>query len=245
MQKENKNQASPINAKPIVIGMIVMFIIVHIGFHATYIKHFPEFTHFNWIHHIHGALMGSWVLLLVLQPLLIYKRKFAAHRFLGKLSYVIAPLIVLSMFLVAKENYQTGLIDTTAVDIMANQSITWMQLMLFVLFYSLAIYYRKLTDWHMRFMIGTAIVMIGPPMNRILFIYFPAIGIENILMIVLYLKTTLVFTLFLNDFAKKKNWIPYFIVLVAFLFSDMVYHARYSYAWQTFGRFIISNLYNI
>jgi hypothetical protein len=243
MQKDTKHKVSPLNAKPIIVGMVLMFIIVHVGFHASYIKHFPEFTKFNWIHHIHGALMGSWVFLLVLQPLLIHKRKFAAHRLLGKLSYAIVPLIAISMVLVAKENYQSGILKKTAVDVMATQSITWMQLMLFVLFYSLAIYYRKLTDWHMRFMIGIAIIMIGPPMNRILVSYFPGIGVANILVMVLYLKTTVAAALFLSDIVKKKNWTPYFIVLIAFLFSDIVYHARYSEAWQSLGRFIIANLY--
>ena len=76
MLQDNITHAPPTNIKAIITGMILVFLIVHIGFHATYIKHFPEFTEFSWIHHIHGALMGSWVILLVLQPVLIYKRRF-------------------------------------------------------------------------------------------------------------------------------------------------------------------------
>jgi hypothetical protein len=243
MQQDNINHTKLINIKTIIAGMILMFIIVHIGFHATYIKHFPEFTEFSWIHHVHGALMGSWVLILVLQPILIYKRRFTLHRFFGKLTYAIAPLLIISMFFVARHNYQTGVLKKASVEVMAIQSITWMQLLMFVLFYSLAIYYRKFTYNHMRFIIGTAIIMIGPPINRILISYFPGIGAANILPIVLYLKTTLVAALFLSDFAKKKNWTPYFIVLLAFLFSDLVYYARYSDAWQTFGNFVVNNLY--
>ncbi|MBP6174614.1 MAG: hypothetical protein KA458_13790, partial [Saprospiraceae bacterium] len=68
MQQASINHITQTNIKLIITGMILMFIIVHIGFHATYLKHFPEFTKFNWIHHIHGALMGAWVLLLVVQP---------------------------------------------------------------------------------------------------------------------------------------------------------------------------------
>lgn len=243
MQKNKVSHSTPINIKAIIAGMIVIFIIVHIGFHASYIKHFPEFTKFTWIHHIHGALMGSWIILLVVQPILIYKRRFTIHRFLGKLTYVIAPLIIFSMFLVAKQNYQTGIVKKAAVDVMAIQSITWMQLFMFVLFYSLAIYYRKFTDKHMRFIIGTAIVMIGPPINRILISYFPDIGVTTILPLVLYLKTALVAAFFLSDVAKKKNWTSYLIVLLAFLFSAFVYHARYSDTWQAFGNFVVNNLY--
>lgn len=100
------------------------------------------------------------------------------------------------MFLVAKQNYQTGILEKASIDVMANQSITWMQLFMFVFFYSLAVYYRKFTYKHMRFIIGTAILMIGPPLNRILFIYFPEIGVANILPIVLYVKTAIIAVLF-------------------------------------------------
>lgn len=243
MQQSSINHITQTNIKLIITGMILMFIIVHIGFHATYLKHFPEFTKFNWIHHIHGALMGAWVLLLVVQPVLIYHKGFTAHRFLGKLTYVLAPFIMTSMFFVARENYQAGILKKTSVDVMAIQSITWMQLFMFVLFYSLAIYHRKITAMHMRFIIGTAILMIGPPMNRILISYFPDIGAANILPIVLYLKTAIAASLFLIDVAKKQNWLPYLIVLLAFLFSDLVYHARYSEIWQAFGNFVAHNLY--
>lgn len=243
MQQSSINHITQTNIKLIITGMILMFIIVHIGFHATYIKHFPEFTKFNWIHHIHGALMGAWVLLLVVQPVLIYHKGFTAHRFLGKLTYVLAPFIMTSMFFVARENYQAGILKKTADDVMAIQSITWMQLFMFVLFYSLAIYHRKITAMHVRFIIGTAILMIGPPMNRILISYFPDMGAPNILPIVLYLKTAIAASLFLIDVAKKQQWLPYLIVLLAFLFSDLVYHARYSDTWQAFGNFVVHHLY--
>ncbi len=243
MLPDKTNEPAPINTKAIIVGMILMFIIVHIGFHATYIKHFPEFKGFAWLHHIHGALMGAWVLLLVVQPILIHKQKFAAHRFLGKLSYIIAPLIIISMFFVARENYQTGVLKKTAVEVMAVQSITWMQLFMFVLFYSLAIYFRRYPYKHMRFIIGIAIIMLGPPINRILFSYFPEIGIANILLIALYLKTAVAAALFFNDLIKKKNWIPYLIVLSAFVLADIVYYARHSAAWQAFGKFVVNNLY--
>ena len=243
MQQDDINHPKQIKIKTIIAGMILMFIIVHIGFHATYLKHIPEFTGFSWVHHIHGALMASWVFLLVLQPILIYKRKYTVHHFLGRLTYLIALLIVFSMFLIAKQNYQTGILKKDSIDVMAIQSITWMQLFMFVLFYSLAIYFRKNTYWHMRFIIGTAIIMIGPSMNRIMISYFPDIGATNILPIVLYFKTALAATFFLSDFTKKKNWTPNLIVLTAFLFSDLVYHARYSDVWQAFGNFVVNNLY--
>ena len=243
MQQGKINQPAPIKTRNIIIGMILVFIIVHVGFHATYIKEFPTFQKYNWLHHIHGALMGSWVILLLVQPILIHKKKFAAHRFLGKLSYAIAPCMIVSMVLIARYNYQTGVLKKSAADVMATQSITWMQIMMFVLFYSLAIYFRKNTYNHMRFMIATAIVMLGPPINRIIFSYFTEVPPAYIFLISLYVKTGVATALFINDFIKKKNLKPALIVLLVFLFSDVVFHARYTAAWQAVGKFIVNTFY--
>lgn len=243
MQENNPHPSTAMNMKLILTGMILVFIIVQVGFHATYIKHFPTFTGFTWVHHIHGALMAAWVILLVVQPILIIQKRYTIHRFLGKLSYVLAPLMFISMLFIARQNYQSGLLKKSVVDVMANQSITWMQIVLFAIFYSLAIYFRKRTDWHMRFMIGTAILMLGPPMNRMLFYYFPSIGVSNILPLVLFLKTAMAALLFLNDLTKKKNWVPCLIVMSAFLFADLVFYERYAAPWQAIGKMIVHYLY--
>ena len=243
MQQDKINQPTTIKTRNIIFGMILMFVIVHIGFHATYIKQFPEFQKYNWVHHIHGALMGAWVLLLLVQPILIHYKKFAAHRFLGKLSYVVAPCVIISMVFIARQNYQTGILKKSAADVMAIQSITWMQIVMFVLFYSLAIYYRKNSYNHMRFMIATAIIMLGPPINRIIFSYFPDVPTLYIFLISLYVKTGIAAALFLSDFVKKKYLMPGLIVLLTFFFSDVVFHARYTDAWQAVGKLIVNTFY--
>lgn len=243
MQQGKIIHPAAIKARNIIFGMILMFVIVHIGFYATYIREFPVFEKYNWIHHIHGALMGAWVLLLLVQPILIHYKKFTVHRFLGKLSYAVAPCVIVSMVFIARQNYQTGILKKSAAEVMAIQSITWMQIVMFVLFYSLAIYYRKNSYNHMRFMIATAIIMLGPPINRILFSYFPDVPVLYILLISLYVKTAVAVALFLSDYVKKKYLMPGLIVLLTFLFSDIVYHARDSGAWQAIGKFIVNTLY--
>jgi hypothetical protein len=226
-----------------ILGMLMVFIIVHIGFHATYIKYFPSFNEFTWLHHIHGALMASWVFLLVLQPVLIYNRKFAAHRFLGKLSYVISPLMVISMLIIARVSYHKWVGEFGSVEVFSWQSVTWMQLLMFVLFYSLAIFYKKDTVRHMRFMIGTAIIMVGPSLSRILNAYLDISSEIDLELIPLYFKTGLAAALLSLDLIKNKDWMPYSMMLFSFLFANLDYHASYSEAWQSIGRFVVEWLY--
>ena len=95
-------QSKDITPKAFFIVMGVLFILLQVAFHPTYLQHFPQFHEFNWIHHTHGALMVSWMVMLIVQPYLIYKAKYKTHRLIGKVSYFTAPLILISMFLSTK-----------------------------------------------------------------------------------------------------------------------------------------------
>ena len=94
-----------VTAKAFFIAMVFLFILLQVAFHPTYLQYFPQFKRFSWIHHTHGALMVSWVIMLVIQPCLIYKGKYKIHRLIGKISYFIAPLMLISMFLATRLNY--------------------------------------------------------------------------------------------------------------------------------------------
>jgi hypothetical protein len=232
MQQDKTNQAAPINTKVIIIGMVLLFIVLQIGFHPTYIQYFPAFKKFTWLHHVHGALMASWIILLVVQPVLIHKGRYVAHRVIGKLSYITAPLMIVSMFLVLRLTYHNHVLTSSPEQEMSNQAPIIMQLFSFIILYALAIFYRKQTFYHMRFMIGTALLMIIPTVGRIFFEYFAAEVWYD-----LYLSVGLSVILLINDIRKKQDGKPYAIVTGVLLSILLIYHARFSAGWQLFGRF--------
>ena len=236
MNKEKTNQ--PIYTKTIIFGMLLLFITLQIGFHPTYFKYFPEFKKFTWLHHIHGALMASWIILLVVQPILIHKMHYATHRFLGKLSYFIAPMMIVSMFLILQFTYHKYISGSSIAIQMANQASLIMQLFSFTVLYALAIIYRKHTFYHQRFMIGTALLMLTPTLGRVFYAYF-----EAEIMYEMYISIGIAALLCLYDFHKKMDWKPYAIVTLVLCFFVFVYHSRYSVAWQVFGRFVVNTFY--
>lgn len=228
----------PINTSAIILGMVLLLIALQIGFHPTYFQYFPKFEKFTWLHHIHGALMASWIFLLVIQPILIHKKKNKAHRFMGKLSYLTAPLMIISMFLILRFSYHKYISNSTIEIELANQASTIMQLFSFTVLYVLAIIYRKRTFYHMRLMIGTAILMITPTLARIFYEYFAAeIRYE------MYLSIGIAAFLLLIDIKNKADWKPYTIVTSVLILFVSMYHARYSDAWQVFGRFVVNTFY--
>ncbi len=236
MKQEVTNQS--INTKAIIVGTILLFITLQIGFHPTYFRHFPEFKKFNWLHHIHGALMALWVILLVLQPILIYKGHLAAHRFVGKLSYVVAPLMIASMFLILRLSYLKGIVKRPLEAVISFQSLTIMQLICFTLFFSLAIINKKNTYKHMRYMLGTALVFVTPPLSRVLGEYFK-IEIKY----AMYFSAGLAAVFLVNDIVKKKNWLPNSIVLSMLILSIVLFQNRHSELWLVFGRFWAATFY--
>src|SRR4051812_7813466 len=74
------------------LGLIPL---VLLGFWKSYFSIF--FDHSNSLTgymHFHAILMTGWVTLLIVQPTLIRRKKLKMHRFLGKVSYFLMPLII-------------------------------------------------------------------------------------------------------------------------------------------------------
>jgi hypothetical protein len=64
-----KSQAIPYRG--ISLFFVLVMAIITWGFYKTYIIFFPSFTGFNNVQHFHGAMMVTWMLFLIVQPLLI------------------------------------------------------------------------------------------------------------------------------------------------------------------------------
>ncbi len=224
--------------KALFIVMIILFILMQVAFHPFYLQYFPQFHEFSWIHHIHGALMVSWMLMLIIQPFLILKNNYKTHRLIGKISYVTAPLVFIFMLLITKLNY------LKMVDVMPFKEVaSWQSLNIitpfnFLLFYSLAIIHKKEVFKHKRYMIGTVFTIYGAISSRLLIIIFGDSINFYAFFISEYFGLSIVVLLLLNDIRKKANPIPYTIIAVALCISLMSMHARYTEEWQSVVRFI-------
>jgi hypothetical protein len=118
--------------------------------------------------HLHAVTATAWMLLLIAQPIALRRRRFALHRTLGRLSFVLAPLFVAAVLLLAHDRIR-GL-DGPAFAIQSY--VLYLQLSLAALFalaYALAVAWRRRTAWHARFMICTALTLVDPVVIRLMF----------------------------------------------------------------------------
>ena len=244
MQRNEKQTISLAVNSQIIIGIFLLLLLVHIGFYKTYIRHFPGFEdyttpggrkfHFSWVKHVHGMLMMGWILMLLLQPILILKGKIKWHHRVGRLSYVLAPLVLMSMWLITQERFDDISERQGYTAAVAHLSLNFPNIIFFALLYSLAIYYRKRSSYHIPFMCGTAILLIGPGLARILMTYFGlapdySATISKMVMVAIPAVIAIV------DSIRKKRVSPFTLVLAVMMVNALLWFFRYTPFWQSAG----------
>lgn len=161
---------------------LLFIVLVFAGFYHTYFADLLDIK--APVVHIHFLLMSTWIMMLITQPFPIKKKKMAAHRLLGKASYVLVPLDLLSVWLMARSEYHrettrlteaatAGLTNLSEFEISKAVSASPVSILgsvVFVTLYLLAIRYRKHTAKHARYILATALVLLGPTVDRIIFI---------------------------------------------------------------------------
>jgi hypothetical protein len=126
----------------------------------------------------HAALMALWFLMLIGQALLIRTRQYRLHRMVGRSSFVVAPLIVVSVVL-AEHEVVSNLPDGVTVAAGQIEVLGLPQVAGFAIVWALAILYRRRTALHARFMMSTAFAMGTAILARILLSWFswvPGLG---------------------------------------------------------------------
>ncbi|RYC67531.1 MULTISPECIES: hypothetical protein [Spirosoma] len=142
---------------------LAILLMVFVGFYRTYFGLFPRFEGLSLAMHFHAVMVLLWIGVLVAQPILIRRGQFAWHRKLGRLSYGLVPLMVLSIVILMRQVFMRpfvpGSFDTNM--------IAMADLSFFGLTYGLAIYYRHKVSYHARYMVLTALPFINPALGRL------------------------------------------------------------------------------
>lgn len=213
---------------------ITILALVTFGFYGTYLKTFPHFTGFQTVHHFHGLMMLSWFAMLIAQPLLIRYHQYELHKQVGKLSYLLVPLILWSIFLVSKASYLSLAATVPPAVAIGGLALNIPDILGFGLFYVLAMVNKRNTPAHIRYIIGTSLLLIGPGFGRACIVYghvpFP-VGI----MYAIILTYVVAIALLIYDLVKKHNYKPYLVILVYLLFHHFFWSFQMSPTWQAFG----------
>lgn len=187
-------------------ALALLIPITFLGFYKTYFMHLPKGNAGDMYNHLHALAASAWLFMLIAQPLLIRYKKVTWHRALGKSSYVIFPLLILSFIPQMMKSYQNG----------SSLLHPIFDILLLVPFYYMAMKNVKDVTVHMRYMIGTALIFIGPTLGRICGIW---LGLGGALSeIIPYGGSILLLVVLIYwDKANSRNYQPYKVILSGFL----------------------------
>jgi hypothetical protein len=188
----------------------VFFVLVIYCFWQSYFGHFPDFQKvispisnvpisITSITHFHATMVVLWLLMLIVQPFLIIKKKLDRHRLLGKVSYFVVALMFISLLLIVNQEqsrmknlpvFAANLLDVPA----------------FITLYGLAIYFRKRTAYHARFIVMSIIPFLDPALARL---NLPGVFVGLGLWVLL----------FVIEFFTRKTYKPYLMGFGYYLFN--------------------------
>ena len=163
----------------LIVAILFAFVVL-IGFGPTY--YFKEFFHTpalsSVLVHVHGLLMTTWVLLFAAQIWLIRSKNIKIHQKLGLAAVGLAVAIVVIGFFVAVHaaKYGGATPPPPGFPRLSFLAIPMFDLVMFVILFGAAIYYRKQPADHKRLMIMTAINFLPPALARIHLSIFDALG---------------------------------------------------------------------
>ena len=232
MQKVYRNTA---------IFIILIMFGIQWGFYRTYTSEFPNFINKTITIHVHGALLMMWMILLIVQPLLINTGRAQLHRTIGKVSWVLGPLIIGSMFLVGRGSFGRSIGIFPEKEILATMVLDIRGYISFAIFWALAMFYRKNSASHMRYMIATGMLAIGPGVGRGLI----TLGVDFPLALTITdaLDLAIVGVLLGFDIYRNKNYKPFLVVFIVFLVGAILWQLRASNAWQFFAKWYAAMFY--
>lgn len=220
---------------PLLFAAILLMIVW--GFYRTYFSLFPDFPNIKTIHHFHGILFLLWFALLIVQPILVSTGRVALHKVLGKFSYVLVPLILISTHLVSQNQYRKDLQIYSVEDTIANQLLPFSATLAFVILYLLAMVNRNVRYRHKRYIIVTSLILVSPGLDRAFIIWmgfsFPQSAINAF-----FVADGILLALIVGDIFKKQQYKPYLVggaILIASQFGW--YFLQYSTLWQSVGGF--------
>jgi hypothetical protein len=120
--------------------------------------------------HAHGIVLSLWLGMLVVQAQLIRTHRRPWHRLFGKLSYALAPAVVVITTVFVHQRISPGLAGVPVLPPVALYflALTLLSLVAFAVFYALAIARRKDPQAHARWMLCTVFPLVTPVTDRLI-----------------------------------------------------------------------------
>jgi len=140
-------------------------VVAVVGFAPNLHEHFSGAYEIHPVAWIHGAIMTTWLALLITQTTLAASGSVRQHRKLGLLSLALAPLVGLSMIIASRRQLLAEVlpVEHFQYDLLFLEVV---ELVLFVVFFTWAFLARRRPDSHKRYMIFATAILLQAAVDR-------------------------------------------------------------------------------
>jgi len=213
---------------------VLLFVLAVAGFWPSYFSHFFDGTaDFDFYFHFHVTLAIIWIFFLIIQPVLIRKKMLSLHRLIGRTSYILVPLLVISIVLLAHSR-----IGESAESLSTTLWIPFKDLFIFIIGYGIAIAWRRQVEIHARGMIMAGIVLIEPALLRFIqnvIIPGPEFVPAGYLATILVIYFLLIGLIVRERHQKKGRWVfPLALGLFLFVHTVLIFQIE-PLPWKIFA----------
>ncbi len=206
-----------------------LFVLLILGFWPSYFS--PTASSATFGQHFHAVIMLGWVLMLIVQPWLIRSRRRNIHRVIGRFSFVLAPLVVISALYVVLDNLAKLPQPYPPIGL----SFFWLGLasaLYFAILYGLAIINRKDVQLHARYMAATALAFIVPGLGRL----FRSIGEATSFTfpyfeVALWVPVIVGSVMIVHDARKGRVRVPWILATASWVIIPLGFHFLPRFEW--------------
>lgn len=219
-------------ARGFYLGLVLLMIgMVLLGFWPYYARLAAGRLEAHWLVHLHAAVFSGWMALLLLQAWLVFSRRIAIHRQLGRFGIAYACLLIV---LGVVMSFAAPALNVMAGRSTLDESAGFMilpigDMLLFAGFFAAAVACRRQKELHKRLMVLAAIALVFPAVARFAFDYGTAAVLAAWL-----LPLSLAMG---HDLAMQRRIAPvYFVGLAACLVGFARIGLMENEAWRGVGR---------
>lgn len=210
-----------------------------LGFWASYFsKFFDGETRFNFYFHFHAMMMSLWILVLIVQPTLIRKKKLALHQSIGKLTYILMPLLFISVILLAHSRLREHITVINGENFYGpNLVIPFKDLLLLGTAYIIAVVHRRDVNIHARAMVATGIIFIEPALFRFIFSNHFVAGVGPAFLLTIGIVYALLIGLMIRERKQERGRWVFPLILGLYIFAHAIIISGINISpWETFAR---------
>lgn len=172
--------------------------------------------------HVHGIVFSAWVSLFLVQTLLIARGSRRLHQRLGWIGAgIAAAMVILVTAAVIEQLRRVNGFPPPPLAL----ALSLFDIIVFAMLVSAALYLRKRSDWHKRFMLSATIVLLGAPMFRAVIHLIGRADMGRVSILSTLLVDAFFLPCFAYDLLTRRRIHPAYVVALVLIVLDQVAQA--------------------